>query len=142
MRKWLGSIVATVVLAAIGASATEGQVGYRQHTMAAVGGHMQAIVDIIRGNVMHTDHLPIHANAMADLAELAPTLFPEGSQGGNALEAIWQNGEDFQAKLAAFKDATSQFKAAAATGDMATVRPAFLAVGQACKGCHDDYRAE
>lgn len=142
MHKWLGSIVATAVLAAVGTAASEGQVEYRQHTMAAIGGHMQAIVDIIRGKVPLTEHLAIHADAMADLAEIAPTLFPEGSQGGDALAAIWQNGEDFQAKLAAFKEAASEFKAAAATGDMATAGAGFRAVGQACKGCHDDYRAE
>ena len=44
-----------------------------------------------------------HANALAELAEIAPTLFPEGSDGGDALPVIWEDNDDFQAKLAAFQ---------------------------------------
>ena len=67
---------------------------------------------------------------------------PRGSAGGDALAAIWEDAEDFKAKLDAFKEAADGFKAAAASGDMAQVGPALRDLGQACKGCHDSYRAE
>ena len=140
--RWGKAVAAGLAALAIGAYATEGEVDYRQHTMAAVGGHMQAIVDIIQGKVPHGEHMPLHANALADLAEIAPTLFPAGSDGGDALPAVWENGEDFAAKLAAFKEAAAGFKAAAASGDMAQIGGALQQLGQACKGCHDDYRAQ
>lgn len=140
--KWAKVLAAFAVAAAPGALASEGEVDYRQHTMAAVGGHMQAIVDIIQGKVPHTAHLATHADALAALADIADTLFPEGSDGGDALPAIWENGEDFAAKLAAFKEAAANFKAAAGSGDMTQVGGGLQQVGQACKGCHDDYRAE
>ena len=133
---------AALALLAIGAVADEGQVDYRQHVMAAVGGHMQAIADIVRGKVEHAGHTAIHANALADLADIAPTLFPAGSEGGDALPAVWENAEDFQAKLAAFKEATGALRDAAASGEPMQVGMALRDVGQACKGCHDDYRAE
>jgi cytochrome c556 len=84
--------------------------------------------------------MSLHANAMADLAGITGTLFPEGSQGGDALPEIWSNPEDFAAKVAAFETAASGLQAAVSSGE--PVGPAFQKLGQSCKGCHDDYRAE
>ena len=133
---------AALALLAIGAAASEGQVDYRQHVMAAVGGHMQAIADIVRGKVEHSGHSAVHAKALADLSEIAPTLFPAGSEGGDTLPAVWENAEDFQAKLAAFKEAAGALRDAAVSGEPMQVGMALRDVGQACKGCHDNYRAE
>ena len=140
MRK--PAAIAVAALVALGVAATEGEVDYRQNTMKAVGGHMGAIADIMRGKVSHTAHLQTHANALADLAAISAALFPEGSDGGDALPAIWEDAADFKVKLDAFKEGADGFKAAAATGDMAQIGPALRNLGQACKGCHDSYRAE
>ena len=134
------AVLAAACATALALSASEGAAKYRAHTMEAIGGHMSAIVDILRGEVPHTDHLPLHANALADLAEVVPTLFAEGSEGGDTLPAVWEQPEDFQAKVAAFQEATANFKAAAEAQE--GVDQALRAVGQACKGCHDNYRAE
>ena len=134
--------VAALAFVALGVAASEGEVDYRQNVMKAVGGHMGSIADIMRGKVAHNDHLATHANALADLAEIAPTLFPAGSEGGDTLPAVWENAEDFQAKLDAFKEAAGALRDAAGSGDPAQVGMAVRNVGQACKGCHDDYRAE
>ena len=77
MKNRFATAALSCCLVAIAVSASEGEVNYRQHTMSAIGGHMRAIVDIIRGDVPHTSHLATHAGAMADLAEIAPTLFPK-----------------------------------------------------------------
>ena len=53
-----------------------------------------------------------------------------------------ENPEDFQAKLAAFREAAGAMRDAAASGEPMQVGMALRDVGQACKGCHDDYRAE
>jgi cytochrome c556 len=124
------------------AVADEGAIDYRQHTMQAVGGHMQAAVDILRQKVAHSDHMIIHASALADLAKIAGSLFPEGSEGGDALPAIWEETEDFAQHLGAFREAADGFKAAAASADAAAIGEAFQGLGQSCKSCHDDYRAE
>ncbi|MYA17573.1 MAG: cytochrome c [Gammaproteobacteria bacterium] len=142
MRNHFVTAVVATCLVAIAVSASEGEVNYRQHTMSAIGGHMRAIVDIIRGDVPHTDHLETHAGAMADLAEIAPTLFPESSKGGDALDAVWEDAEDFKSKLDAFREATANFKTAVDSGDQGQIMGGFRGVGQACKGCHDNYRAE
>lgn len=120
----------------------EGAAKYRHHTMKAIGGHMQAIVDILRRDVPHTDHLPIHTGALAALAEITPTLFPPGSGGldTEALPAIWENPEDFAERVDAFREAAANLHDVAGKGD--ALGPAVRRTGQTCKGCHDEYRAE
>ena len=135
----LAGVASLLALNAIGA---EADVEYRKHAMQAVGGHVQAIVKIIRGEVPHTGHLPMHGNAMADLAEASGSLFPQGSEGGDALPGIWEDPEDFAEKIEAFRVAAQGFKAAAAGSDVAAAGAALQKLGGACKGCHDDYRQE
>ena len=122
------------------ALAAEGDLEYREHVMEAIGGHMQASVDILRQKVPHQAHLTMHVNAIAELSQITDLLFPEGSEGGDALPAIWQNPSDFASKVSGFKDAAAGLKAAVDSGD--GVGPAFQNLGQACKSCHDDYRAD
>ena len=131
-------IVAGALVAGLPCAASEGEVDYRQHTMSAIGGHMQAAFDILRGKVSHEDHLAVHAAALASLAEITPALFPPGSEGGDALPAIWEDPEDFTERLDAFREATAALSAAAETGG--DVMAAARGVGQACRGCHDGYR--
>ena len=137
---WLRTLIGAAALAAaLPSAASEGDMDYRHHTMEAIGGHMQALGDILRGKVDHVDHLPVHAAALASLAEITPTLFPAGSGGDtDALPAIWENPEDFAERLKAFKEAAAGLLAAAETGG--NVRAATQKLGQACKGCHDSYR--
>ncbi len=129
-------------LLALNAMGAEADAEYRKHAMQAVGGHMQAIVKIIRGEVPHTGHLSMHGNAMADLAEASGSLFPPGSEGGDALPAIWEEPNDFAEKVEAFRTAAQGFKEAASTDDAAAAGAALRDLGGACKGCHDSYRNE
>lgn len=140
ISKWMAGLA--MAMTAVIVTATEGEVEYRQHTMEAVGGHMQAAVDILRQKVPHSDHMPIHANALAELSEIVPSLFPDGSEGGDSLPEIWEDPEDFAERLTAMREAAAGFSAAAGSTDKAALGEAFQALGQACKSCHDSYRAE
>ena len=132
--------IAGALVAALPCVASQGDIDYRHHTMEAIGGHMQALADILRGKVPHENHLSVHAAALASLAEITPTLFPPGSGDGEteALPAIWENPEDFAERLDAFSEAANGLRAAAETGG--DVGAATQKLGQACKGCHDSYR--
>ncbi|MDE0350147.1 MAG: cytochrome c [Gammaproteobacteria bacterium] len=121
-------------------SASEGAMEYRQHTMAAVGGHTTALFDILTGKVGHTGHLAAHAEALKAMSGIAGTLFPEGSEGGDALPGIWEEAEDFAERLSAFEAAAGNLSDVVSAGG--EVMPAAMELGQACKGCHDNYRAE
>ena len=134
---------AFTTMLALPLAASEGEIEYREHTMEAVGGHMQAIVDILKQKVPFTSHLALHANALADLSEIAPTLFPEGSEGGDALPEIWEDVDDFAERLMAFEEAANDLQATiAGGGEMGAVGAAVQSLGQACKGCHDNFRDE
>ena len=137
LRASIGTVALVVALPSL---ASEGDVDYRTHTMGAIGGHMQSLFDILRGKVDHADHLSVHADALASLAEITPTLFPPGSGGDDtdALPAIWEDPEDFAERLDAFKKAGAGLRAAAESGG--NVMAAAQQLGQACKGCHDNYR--
>ncbi len=68
-------------------------------------------------------------------------LFPEGSQGGEAAPAIWQDRDGFDAALAAWADAVDTAIAAnPATLDEG--QPIIGAALNKCKNCHDSYRIE
>lgn len=127
-------------LLAAPALASEGEVEYRQHTYAAIGGHMQAAADILQQKVPHTEHLALHVNGLVALSGIIDTLFPESAQGGDALPEIWENPDDFASRVQTFQDAASDLKAALDSGG--DLGSAFQKVGQACKGCHDNFRAE
>ena len=117
--------------------ADNGAADYRHHTMEAIGGHMEAIVDILKQKVPHQAHMALHANAIADMAGIADTLFPEGSEGGEALPAIREQPEKFAKRLQEFQDAVAGFRQAA--GGDGEIGPAMQALGGACKGCHDNF---
>lgn len=55
---------------------------------------------------------------------------------------IWQNSQDFAAKLHGFQEAAKAFNTAAMSGDDAAIKAKFGELGQSCKACHDKYRAE
>ncbi len=129
-----------LALAALPAMASEGEIEYREHVMEAIGGHMQAAADIARQKVPFQEHFSLHVNGLVALSGIVDTLFPESSRGGDALDAIWEQPDDFAMKIRDFQQAAGGLKSAMDSGG--DVGAAFQKVGQACKACHDDYRAE
>ncbi len=116
---------------------------YREGVMKTIGGHMSSLAAILRGNV-HFDDLSLHAKGLAELATIAPYVFPEGSgvSRSEALPAIWEKPAEFKTAMDRFVKAADGMAAAAGTGDMGAVGPAMKELGQSCKGCHDDFREE
>ena len=134
--------LATFISIALCASASEEDRDYRHETMEAVGAHMKSIAAILQEKVAHTRHLQVHADALAGLAKITPDIFPDGSQGGEALDLIWEEPDDFAETLNAFEESTAKFQEAVTSSDMDTIRTAVKVVGQSCKGCHDKYRED
>jgi cytochrome c556 len=138
---WLGLMLTGCLLPG-GVQADEHAAEYREEVMEAVGGHMQAIVKIAKGEVAYNDHLGVLASNMAGLATIAQDIFPEGSAGGDALDEIWEEPEAFAERLQAFQDAASEFNVVVASGDMSGFGEALQALGQACKSCHDKFKED
>lgn len=121
----------------------EVETAYRQAIYESIGGHMTAIVTIMR-NQVHSGDLAFHADGLAGLAEIVPELFAEGSasEKSEALPAIWEDPEGFDEAMTNFVDAADNFAAVAKGGDPAEIGAGLKRLGGACKGCHDNYRAE
>lgn len=136
--------VASVLLAGMltTVAANEDVAEYRHLMMESVGAHMKSANMILRGRLENQDHLQMHADALAELADIVPTLFTEGSEGGEALDVIWEEPEEFAKRVEAFQSATQDFAAAVTDGDQSKISEAFRGVGMSCKGCHDRYREE
>jgi cytochrome c556 len=118
-------------------------IAYRKGVMSVVGGHMKSMGTILKGRV-HASDLAFHANAMAAVAAIAPSVFPAGSGEGktNAMPAIWEEPEVFKQAMDDFVIAANGMASAVATNDMKQVGPAIKQLGGTCKGCHDDYKKQ
>lgn len=87
------------------------------------------------------------ANNLAAIAALDQTrIWAKGSgrpdaENTRALAAIWENPDDFAARIEGVRAATRNMAAAAGT-DLDALRAAMGGVGQACSACHQTYRAE
>jgi len=86
------------------------------------------------------------AEIVARVAQLPRNFFGEGtdSKAGEtrAKPEIWANRADFDKKMSNMIEETGKLPAAAASGDMAALRKAVQAADDACKACHDEYRAK
>jgi len=115
---------------------------YRHSVMEAMGSSFGALALILTNRVARPDQLATQAKALAISASMAPTLFPEGSEGGDALPLIWKEQDKVAEAAKRAVDATAALAAAAEAGDRAALTKAFKAAGESCKGCHERYKAE
>ena len=70
--------------------------------------------------------------------------FPSANQPGKtrARPAIWENQDDFSAKLNDFRAAAAKLADAAAGNDKKAILEQFKATGGTCKACHDEYKSK
>ena len=116
---------------------------YRKSVMKSIGGHMSSMATILK-NQVHMEDLVMHARGLAGLADIAPKVFPEGSniEKSKALPAIWENPVEFSKAMDRLKEAAGGMASAAGTENMSEIGPAIQTLGGSCKGCHDDFKAE
>lgn len=68
--------------------------------------------------------------------------FQSDAQGnGNSLPAVWEKADAFKAEQDKFFEAVDKLNAAAQTGKLEEIKPAFGATGASCKSCHETFRA-
>jgi cytochrome c556 len=141
----LMSVLSLGLLAASSAYAAEPEnyIKYRQAIMKAMAGHSGSSGQILRGLVdAQPGELAFHADALARLNADLVRLFPEGSDFGEteALPKIWEDRAGFAQRAKDAADATANFARAVQSGDNGEMANAYKAVGESCKGCHQNYR--
>jgi cytochrome c556 len=142
---WLAVPMLALSLACLAQPDSEDVIKYRQNYMKALGGHMGSAAQIVRGKVDPEGHLARHAEAIAALSEDITVLFPKGSDFGEteAKPEVWEDWQGFQKAASKEKRASAEFLSAVQGGGGAkAVGASFKALSDACKGCHENYRAE
>ena len=137
--------VATVAAAGTAQASDGGEIKYRKAVMKAVGGHMNALVGIVKGETANKADMAALAKGMLSLAKISQNVFPKGSDamGGetDALAKIWDDPADFKKVSMAFVDHAQNLVTAAESGDPKALGAAVGALGKnACKACHDSYK--
>ena len=100
-----------------------------------VGGMMRGSVPFDATTLQES--LAVYASA----ADVFGNLVPDGSQGGEAAPAIWEDPDGFAAALETWQQAVSA-AIEADPQDIDAARPVVGKVLNSCKGCHDSYRIE
>lgn len=117
---------------------------YRESIMTALKGHVGAISKQVRGLAGEPAYAARHAKAIAGLVSELHTIFPKGSNVGDseALPGIWEDPDGFAKALANAEKAAAALGEAADGGDLQAIGGAFMNMGKACKGCHEEFREE
>lgn len=147
MRNTLTAATLTVALSLTATNALpstgEDAASYRQSIMKSLSGHNGAIRLIVAGRAGDPAKLADHVEAIAALASEVNALFPAGSdlEDDEALPAIWEDADRFAEAVARFEQAAAALHDAAG-GAVEDVDAAHRELGKACRGCHEDFRAD
>lgn len=144
--KSLGGL-ASAALLVIGTVAVFAQETFTPPATAEAAIAMREDVMKQNGGILRSAGDLTGAEAVAAMQTIAtnyshiPALFPEGSVGGEALPAIWENWDAFVAIAAKGQKAAEDAVVAAQAGDAAAYAEALKAVGATCGECHQQFRS-
>ena len=121
---------------------SKGIIKYRQNVMKATGGHMGAIVDILKNRLPLADHIVDHARSIQQNSKMTLAMFPKGTGLGNtkAKPAIWENWSKFESAVQDFERESAKLAKVAESGDMEALAKQVRATGKTCGGCHRNFR--
>jgi cytochrome c556 len=120
----------------------------RQDAMKGNGGAMRVLTPMARGDQPWNQAAAIQAlETLSRNGSGVAALFPQGSGAATgiktaALPAIWEKWADFQNAAKAQADAANNLLTLARANDEAGFKSGFAAVGRACGGCHEPFRAK
>jgi cytochrome c556 len=121
---------------------SKGIIKYRQNVMKATGGHMGAIVDILKNRLPLADHIVDHARSIQQNSKMTLAMFPKGSGLGDtkAKPTIWENWSKFESAVQDFERESAKLAKVAESGDMEALAKQVRATGKTCGGCHRNFR--
>jgi cytochrome c556 len=138
--------VAALPAAAQSFAKPEDAIKYRQSVMTVMATHFGRVAAMAQGKA------PFDAGAAASNANVAVTMsklpfvaFGEGTDKGMPTRAkmeVWSQKDKFNAAAEKMQSEFAKLDSAAKSGNLDTIKTAASAVGNACKSCHDDFRAE
>jgi cytochrome c556 len=119
----------------------EDAIKYRQSVYTVMANSFGKIGAVVKGEVpFNKEDVAKNAAVVATLSTLPWQAFGPGTEGGNALPAIWSDNAKFKAASEKMQLAVVNLNTAAQAGDQEAIKKAFAAAGATCKGCHDDFK--
>lgn len=150
LRLLLSATAAALIVAGGGfaamASNAEDAVKYRQGVFQGLKWNIGPLAAMAKGEAaFDAAEVELRAQRIASLSTTIVEGFPEGSDmvaDSDALPEIWEDKATFTEKAAALGEAATELSSAAPSLEADGLGPMVGAIGQACKACHDDFRAE
>lgn len=119
---------------------------YRQATFTLLAWNIDCLSKMVKGEIpLDQARLALYAERLAQLSPMILEGFHANAKGGAPTDAkpeIWDNMADFRAKATALDEATAKLAKLAPGGDMKAIAAGLGEVGNACKSCHQKYRAD
>ncbi|HEX7857556.1 MAG TPA: cytochrome c [Sphingobium sp.] len=134
-------------VAGMALAAPADQVKIRVSGYKALGAAYKSVNDSLRSGSPDGATIQRAAGQIRNASREQYKWFPVGSgpQAGvktAAQPAIWARAPEFRAAQDAFARQADAFQKVAATNDFAAIKAESRKLGAACKGCHDNFRAE
>ena len=118
----------------------------RHERYEEIGKAMKGIGRELKADSPSVDTVRGHAALIARYAPQIPSWFPAGTGPETGIRTrakaeIWTDNRTFLQRAAALRVAAERFDQAAQGGDLAAIRAAQPGLSDACKNCHDRFRA-
>ena len=119
----------------------------REDNFEAIGDAFKAVRGELEKDTPDFTLIAAKANDINARAMKIEGHFPAGTSTADglkteALPAIWEKPEEFKAAAQKLIDESAKLATLAAAGDKAAVGAQAMAMGGACKGCHDNFRLD
>lgn len=119
----------------------------REENFEAIGAAFKAVRGQLDATTPDFALVAAKASDINTRAQAIPNHFPAGTSTADgfkteALPAIWEKPEEFKAAAQKLVDESAKLASLAPGGDKAAVGAQAMAMGGACKGCHDKFRLD
>jgi cytochrome c556 len=121
-------------------------VHYRQHVMSLIEWNFAPMGAMVKGKLAwDVKAFALRAERVRAFSDQVLEGFVNASNSGgvetDAEAAIWQDFDDFKARLDDFSAAAKALDDIAKSGDEAKMKEQFHKTAEACKACHEKYKA-
>lgn len=119
----------------------------REENFEAIGKAFKAVRGQLDADSPDFALIAAKATDINTRAQAIPNHFPAGTSTADgfkteALPVIWEKPEEFKAAAQKLVDESAKLASLAPGGDKAAVAAQAMAMGGACKGCHDTFRLD
>jgi cytochrome c556 len=139
----IGVLVLSAGLIAVAQTKPEDSIKYRRSAMFLVGSNFGPLAAMAQGKRPYDKEAAIkHASVVAFVSKLPIEGFVPGTDTGDtkAKPEVWQDMDDFKAKMDKMNQETGKLSQVAQTGDFEALKAQVGETGKACKACHDKFR--